>query len=154
MNTVNFDFYVVFAKAFEQAPAYSIDPTLCGNPAPLDSAKPEQPDEHETHEVKKAKPIYFVGGLWTPKYGLGPLLDAGITGAANEGRPIICLSAIAAGEEVVIIDHTPIQLVMFDQNRKMTSRNGQRLSEAATACGDSKNVGWISVAAISGRAQT
>lgn len=109
---------LVFAKAFEQAPAYSNDPTLCGNPAPLDSVKPEQPDEHDTHEVKKAKPIYFVGGLWTPKYGLGPLLDAGITGAAKEGRPIICLSAIAAGEEVVIIDHTPIQLQSVANNSK------------------------------------
>lgn len=96
---------ILFARAFEEAPANASDSTLCG-----ESGTPiiEQPDAHGTHAKKKAGPVYFAGGLWSPKHGLAPMLDAAILALDNDQRPIVCKSAITIGESLLIIDRSPI----------------------------------------------
>lgn len=97
---------LVFASAFEEAPNTISGETLCG-----ESGTPiiEQPDAHDTHATKKAEPMYFIGGLWSPTHGLAATLDTAILGIANDERPIVCQSAIASGESLVIIDRSPIR---------------------------------------------
>ncbi|MFK7790571.1 MAG: hypothetical protein AB8C95_13900, partial [Phycisphaeraceae bacterium] len=98
----------VFARAFDDIqdiPNFLDDPTLCGNPTPLVA---KQPDAHESHGVKKnAKPLIYVGGLWSEKHGLAGQLDAAIL-SASAGKPTVVQSAIWTGSDVVVIDRSPI----------------------------------------------
>ncbi|MEM9108843.1 MAG: plastocyanin/azurin family copper-binding protein [Planctomycetota bacterium] len=99
---------LVFATAFAEAPNPPLDPTLCGNPAPLDQA-PRDDHDHGS-KAEKADPIYFVGGICSPKYGLAPMLDTAMLAIANKQRPIIYQSAVTIGEDLIIIDRSPIAL--------------------------------------------
>ncbi|MEM9345073.1 MAG: plastocyanin/azurin family copper-binding protein [Planctomycetota bacterium] len=99
---------LVFASAFAEAPNPPIDPTLCGNPAPLDR---ESHDDHDHgSEGKKAEAVYFIGGVWSPEYGLAPMLDTAMLAVASNGQPIVCQSALTIGEDLIIIDRSPIAL--------------------------------------------
>lgn len=106
---------LVFASAFKVAPASASDPTLCGDPAPIDTT---HVDAHDTHDKEKAGPTYFVGGLWSAQHGLGPMLDIAMLAIANDQRPIVCQSAIAAGEALAIIDRSPISFTAKPSDAK------------------------------------
>jgi azurin len=95
-----------FAKAFETAPAGLSDAALCGDPA-LQGAAAAEP--HASHGKKKSEPVYYAGGIWSPQYGLGATLDAAMLNVSAT-KPIVCQSAFANGENVVVIDRSPIQL--------------------------------------------
>lgn len=96
----------VFAKAFKNAPAGLGDAALCGDTAAEGTSAA---DPHTVHGNSTAEPVYYAGGIWSPQHGLGPTLDAAMLIIAAQ-KPIVCQSAIADGESVILIDRSPIQL--------------------------------------------
>lgn len=100
---------LVFANAFEEAPALSKDPTVCGDPIPEGLVEHAEHAEHPK-PAKPDKPLYYMGGLYSPSLGLSGQLDSAILAAAK-GRPIICVSASAVdADTLVVIHHSPLQL--------------------------------------------
>lgn len=97
---------LVFAKAFEEVPAFVGDPSICGEPADPEESTA---DPHAAHSKKKPDPIYYVGGLWSDTHGMPATLDLAMR-SANAGKPIVCQSARSNdGKTLTIIDNSPIQ---------------------------------------------
>lgn len=100
----------LFANAFENAPAYVGDSTLCGTPAPIDIQPADTHATHATHvEGKQAAPLLYIGGLWNESHGLAGQLDAAILSAAA-GKPVVCQSATWGDDALIMIDRSPLQL--------------------------------------------
>lgn len=95
---------LVFASVFEQARRLS-DDELCGELAPSDKSAA---DVHASHGEKPAAPAYYVGGLWSPDHGQAAQLDAAMLSAVA-GQPIICMTAVSNGEQLLLIDRSPIR---------------------------------------------
>ncbi|MBX2852960.1 MAG: hypothetical protein KTR15_14590 [Phycisphaeraceae bacterium] len=101
---------LAFAKTFKSPPAGLGDSALCGDTAPTGTATT---DSHASHGEKKNKPLYYIGGLWTPEHGLAGKLDAAMLSAAS-GRPIVCQSAVSNGEKLIVIDRSPIRFLSLN----------------------------------------
>lgn len=96
---------LAFGSAFKVAPNYKSEDGMCGETAPLQSTATPS---HKSHAGISAKPAYYSGGIWSRTHGQAAALDTAIL-SASAGKLIVCQSALAVGEDLVIIDRTPIR---------------------------------------------
>jgi azurin len=96
---------LVFASVFETVPNPAVDPTLCGNPAPLVPGASAKSHDHKKSDEPKR---YYVGGIVSAGGHVAAQLESAIL-AAGKGERIACqTTAISETGALVVIDRSPI----------------------------------------------